>query len=180
MINNLDKTTLERFKKIVLDNFSDFLRQYNFNCTKERKEQYFYEIIYTKQKLYIKFVINIKPEDYPPYFNVVLGEGSIDWPDADWNSIALWHYLKQVKEGDIIKNYSTEGLSKLNESLKIAKEDLTKFGKDFLKGDLASFYQIRKNINQKREPYKIYTKNKDGSYLEKYDDESVKLKEKYT
>jgi hypothetical protein len=180
MTNKSDKTQLEQFKKLILANFSEFLKQHDFQYVKERTEQYFYEIIYTKKKLYIKFEININPQDYPPYFNILLGDGSIDWPDVDWNCIALWRYIEQSGKKNEMQKYSLEDLSKLEENLKKAKEDLIKYAKNFLNGDLLSFYRIRKDVNKNRKPYKIYIRNKDGSYSEKYDEESIRLKEKYS
>lgn len=180
MAEKLDKTILGQFSKLIFDNFSEFLKQYGFQYIRKRIEKYFCEIIYAKQKLYISFEANIHPRDYPPYFNILLGEGSIGWPDYDWNNIALWHFIKQTKEKNSIQEYSLEDSSKLEKNLERAKRDLIKYGRSFLNGDLSYFYQIRKGLNKDREPYRISTKNKDGSYSEKYDKESIKLKEKYS
>jgi hypothetical protein len=163
-----------------LKGFSGFLKKYGFQCVRKNIEDYFCEIIYTKGTLYISFEANIHPRDYPPYFNILLGEGSFEWPDYDWNNIAIWHFIKQIKEKKSVHEYSLENSSKVEKNLEKAKRDLTKYGKNFLNGNLLSFYKIRKDINKNREPYKMHTKNKDDSYSEEYDKESIKLKEKYS
>ena len=61
-----------------------------------------------------------------------------------------------------------------------AKKDLLEFGASFLNGELNIFYQIRKERNQEKEPYKIRKLNKDGKYETTDEPKSLELKKKYS
>lgn len=171
---------LKRFDKLVLDKFSKILEKHDFQLARNRIEKYFCEIIYANNMLYVTFQANINPRDRPPYFNILLGEGPIEWPDYDWNNVALWHFAKQDKKNNHHGEYLLGNSLELEDDLKKAKNDLMKYGRDFLNGDLSCFYKIRKDINKKREPYKIYISNKKGVCSDKYDKVSMKMREKYT
>lgn len=171
---------LKKFNKLVLDKFSAMLEKHGFILTRERIERHFCEIIYVNKMLYITFMANINYRDYPPYFNILLGEGPIEWPDYDWNHIALWALSRHVEKKGAIAEYSLKSIFELEDTLEKARKDLLKYGLNFLKGDLDDFYKIRKEINEKREPYKIYTPDKKGVYPERYDEASTRLKKKYS
>src|SRR5688572_10593368 len=46
---------------------------------------------------YIEFFVNTHYRDEPVYGNVILGTGTTEWPDGDWNAIALWK-LAEAKD----------------------------------------------------------------------------------
>ena len=43
---------------------------------------------------YVRLSASSEPRDLPSYCNVVLGEGSLHWPEVDWNGIALWRLAR--------------------------------------------------------------------------------------
>lgn len=172
---------LDKFNQAVIENFDSFLASKGFKFHACKKEQYYYSRIYKKNNQYILIDANLNPKDYPYFWNVSLGEGTTEMPEVDWNKIALWHLMKRL-ENPSAKEYQINDLSmdNIEEAIQSAKNELEKFGKTFLEGDLKIFYAVRKSINQNREPYKIYSRGKDGGLISMDDETSKKLKEKYT
>lgn len=178
--NKTEEKILKEFSKLVLKNFSVILNKHGFQLVRNRIDNYFCEIVYANNMLYVSFEADMNPRDYPPYFNILLGEGLIEEPDRDWNAVALWRFAKSEKKESAPGEYLLKDISMLKDSLRKAKKDFMKHGKSFLCGDLSSFYQIRKNINKDRKPYEISYRNKEGFFVKKIDRESVRMKEKYS
>src|SRR5208282_4187433 len=111
-------------------------------------------------------------------WNVSLGEGTTEMPEADWNKITLWHLMRPL-ENPSAKEFSIvdSEVDKLDETVQTAKDDLEKYAKSFLDGDLKLFYQVRSFVNRNREPYKIYSKDENGNLIMTDDEVSKKLKE---
>ena len=59
-------------------------------------------------------------------------------------------------------------------------EHLLTYAGDFLKNDLTVFHEIRSAITQQREPYKIYRPIEEGQYEISIDEESMRLKERFS
>jgi hypothetical protein len=115
------------------------------------------------------------------YFNIILGEGKTEWPDTDWNSTALWRIAKQIDAKTKMEEYRLEDNQEhLENNIQKAKKDLIKYHSGFLLGNLQTFYDARKIMNKGREPYKIHSPNKDGTYSTSDDEQSLKLKKKYS
>jgi hypothetical protein len=169
---------LKLFADKALDIFNEPLRGHGFKLLSKKVEKYFCTIIYTKGDTYIKIFANIHWHDYPSYYNVILGDGKLNWPDDDWNSVALWYFKKHVDPTANAKEYSLLKFEGLEYSLDNAKKELEKYGVDFLKGNLDLFKKVRTDVNQQREPYKILTPKGDGSYKTTYDKTSEDLKNK--
>ena len=167
---------VEDAKKI----FDSLFSRHGFASNEAITKEYSAEIIYRKNNQYIKINANFHPRDYPPYFNVILGEGSTEWPESDWNSAALWRMKERLFPGIKSGEYQLKNLESFLRALLISKSDLEKYAEGFLMGDLTLFKEVRANQNRSREPYKIYTPDSTGKYSEKYDEESKRLKEKYS
>ena len=173
-------TNLIRFVETASLIFDDFLKQFGFKSDIKEVKDFFCTMIYKKNDLYIKINANIHPKDYPYYYNVILGQGNTDWPDTDWNSIALWLIKKEISPDLKAKEFSLTDFDKIDYSLKNAKSELEKYGDSFLKGDLTIFKKVRQEINQQREPYKIHHKDKTGRFKTIIDSVSQKLKDKFS
>ncbi|HEX6889592.1 MAG TPA: hypothetical protein VF141_02830, partial [Chryseolinea sp.] len=102
--------------------------------------------------------------------------------DTDWNSVALWKIKKSIAARGKAKEYSLEQMDndKLAQSLIYARNELLNYGQKFLKGDIELFDKVRREQNKDRQPYKIYTSNENGGRETIMDEESKRLKEKYS
>ncbi len=98
---------------------------------------------------YIKITINCDIRERIPFCNIILGDGSTDWPESDWNAIALWRLSGSLEDYHFKQ---TEDLPALFS--KMAK-NLIEQAEDFLSGNLNRFLMKRAEQTQNREPYKI-------------------------
>ena len=171
---------LKVFNKTVGTIFDKPLANFGFKLQRRRTEKLSCERIYINGDRYLRMG-NIHPMDSPPHYNIVLGQGSIEWPDCDWNAVALWRIKKKIEPIGKAKEYSLEQMDedKLTQSLNHAKKQLLNFGKEFLAGDTELFDKVRRKQNRDREPYKIYRPT-DGGREIIIDEESKGLKEKYS
>ncbi|HET6422646.1 MAG TPA: hypothetical protein VFG20_03120 [Planctomycetaceae bacterium] len=164
---------LRDFGNLALAIFKEPLRQYGFKRESKKTEKYFCNVVFVNGERYVRITANVHPRDYPPYFNVILGEGPRDFFESDWNSIALWR-LKNLKTfTDTGRPYSHVNKENLPELLEHARDELLEFGEDFLSGDVALFHRARSEMNTGREPYKILS---NGTWT--FEPKSVELKEK--
>lgn len=169
------------FAENALEIFSPKLESFGFERTKTKIEKYFTQIIFKKDNQYIKISGSTYPTDYPYSYNLILGEGdSENFPETDWNSIALWRLKKQIEPNCSAKEFEFPYNEKVKFSIENAKEELIKFGITFLNGNLEKFDEARKEQNKVREPYKIHTKDSNGNYKTEYEKESLELKKKYS
>ncbi|WP_379968023.1 hypothetical protein [Epilithonimonas sp. UC225_85] len=176
----MKKQDLTSTFNLVKLNSDILLSKYDFKLSNEQLEKNYIEFIYRKEDLYVKFEVSFHPRDFPYYFRIILGEGSLDFPESDWNSTALWRIGQLSNPSSQAGYYTIENISDVKEILNNALEDLENIGADFLQGNLAKFIIARKNQNINREPYKMYSKNKDEKYQFEYDSKIVELKRKYT
>ncbi|MHB1049997.1 MAG: hypothetical protein ACYC09_07960 [Bacteroidota bacterium] len=169
---------LKQYRIKIIETFEEMLKDYGFDLTTKKMDKESCTIIFCKDKLYIRFSATTHPRDYPSNsFNIILGEGELDFPESDWNSIPLSAIKNYKQKNSIVSEYS---LKYLDREIKKAKSDLLEFGLDFLKLKLKLFHDTRKYHNQQREPYKIYSPNNIGKYTEAVDSVSSKLKRKFS
>ncbi len=171
---------LIRFADTASFIFDDFLNSRGFESELKEIEDFFCTMIYRKQETYIKISASTHPRDYPNHYNIILGEGSSDWPDTDWNTVALWWIKKEISPDLNAKEYSLTDFEKIDYSLKNAKNELEKYGDSFLNGDLTIFRKVRQRINQQREAYMIHQKDNTGRFKTIIDSVSKKLKKKFS
>jgi len=155
--------------------------QFGFQKHRIEVGNHFSNITYRKKEQYLKISSTTHPKDYPHYYSISFGEGnSEDFFEFDWNSINLWDFQKKINPNRKLSNYDFPLKNELESSLENVKKDLLEFGASFLNGELNIFYQIRKERNQEREPYKIRKLNKDGKYETTYEPKSLELKKRYS
>jgi hypothetical protein len=169
---------LKQFRTKIIESFDEILKDYGFIVESKKMENDSCNVIFSNGKLYIRISATTNPRDYPfNSFNIVLGEGSLEFPESDWNSTSLWRIKNFIQKDSIESEYS---LKNLDNEIKKAKNDLLEYGLEFLKLNLDLFNAVRKLQNQQREPYKIHLPNKDGKYIQKVESVSSKLKKKYS
>jgi hypothetical protein len=169
------------FANTVLQIISPNVENFDFVRYRTEISTYSTTIVYRKGKQYIKIYSTTYPTDYPYYYNIVLGEGdSEDVFEYDWNSIAVWAMARIIDPTASVVSYSFPYEDKVRPSVLIANADLINYGNTFLKGDLSIFYEARKAVNQKREPYKIHKSDGKGNYNVIDEPISAEKKKKYS
>lgn len=155
--------------------FAKTLAAFGFEPDGERHDEVWYACRrYRCGKRYIEITANCDPRDGDPDCRVILGEGSNDWPDRDWNAIALCE-LRGTGG-----TYPISSVRKIPSILGVMGRELQIDGKDFLEGNLERFYEKRAARTHQREPYKIYVPKGDGTWEMIIELESWKLKKRYS
>lgn len=137
-------------------------------------DQWYASKSYRNGDRYVVLSANCHWKDGSPECRVVLGEGSTDWPESDWNAVPLWRLLGRGG------NYPLKSIDDLDEVIDTMCRDLALHAHDFLRGDLDRFKKVRAEQNRGRQPYMIHTPQSDGSYQSKPDSESMKLKDRFS
>jgi hypothetical protein len=174
------KNEMKKFTRLAIDMFTDTLAERGFKRESKRTDAYSCNIFYGKEDRYVMIRANIHPRDYPPHFNIILGEGSREFPESDWNSVALWRVKNLIEKSDRGAEYGLEEPNAMEDALAEALSDLLKFGESFLSGELKTFRQARSAQNKNRPPYQVHSPDKDGKYTVRDDPSSAKLKEEYS
>jgi hypothetical protein len=112
--------------------------------------------IFRSGNQYVKITFNCDIRERSPFCNVILGDGSTDWPESDWNAIALWRL------SGVLGDYRFTQLEDLPALFSKMAKDLIEQAEDFLSGDLHRFLLKRAEQTQNREPYKISKPNAFG------------------
>ncbi len=174
------------FKKTIINEFDGYLQAVGFKKIRHQANDDGFTIIYRCGERYISFSASLHPRDYPFFFSISLGEGSNDFPKSDWNAIPIFLIIKSESLIDFEKckeMFSIEykiSQDEITQKIKASRELLEKYGKAFLSNDLDEFRKLRAEQNKDREPYKIYSPQKDGKYKMEYEKQSNELKEKYS
>jgi hypothetical protein len=169
------------FADNVLEIISPTVEQFGFVRHRTEVQTHFTTIIFRKDNQYIKVSGSTYPTDYPYSYNIVLGDGdSEDFTEWDWNSIALWRLKMKIEPTVKAKEYEFPLGDKVKFSISNANKELLKYADTFLRGDLTLFHETRSEQNKNREPYKIYTPDKNGHYTTIEEPTSIEQKRKYS
>ena len=169
------------FKDTVLEIINPTVEKFGFERHRITVKEFSSNIVWRKNKLYIKAESTNYPTDYPFYYNIVLGEGdSEDFFEYDWNSIALWQLKKRIDPTAKAQEYEFPFGVNVKFSVLNANKELLEYADTFLHGDMRLFYEARSEQNENREPYKIHAPNKDGNYKTTDEPISVEQKKKYS
>ena len=171
---------LVQFADLVEELFEPLLQANGFSRLSRSVDQYGSTVAYVNEPRYVKLTANIHPHDFPPHFNVVLGEGSTEFPESDWNAVALWRMQRLISGSEQSKEYDISHIDDPRALVAGARADLKKFHGGFLTNDLTLFRQVRARVNRGREPYKIYSPDKTGSFGVANDAKSANLKERFS
>jgi hypothetical protein len=173
---------IRRLTQVCAEVFDELLERHGFarSPANSRSERDFASEVYVCGDRYIEISANTHYRDAPSHCQITLGEGSLIWPEKDWNGIALWqlaceHGIPEPALGA----YPLRSVSLLRETLAAAATDLEHDAADFLAGDLAAFHRARAASARQREPYKIYEPGADGRYHASIEPESAALRERF-
>jgi len=136
---------------------------------------------------YIEVTANVEPRDAPYYCNVTLGEGRTDWPERDWNSVALWRLIRdqastpgEAEANEYLLGDETEIAEALGRIFDRMRADLLRYAGDFLAGDLRAFRHVRAVQVRERSPYTVHKPDGRGGYVATPHPESAALKERFS
>src|SRR5688572_17775560 len=156
--------------------FREPLQRVGFHPVNEREpvsNQYYDSRVYRNGDRYIEIYASTHYRDAPAQTRVHLGEGSLEWPEKDWNSIALWHLADRK---DL---YYIRDVNELPHLLGRMAADLNEVAQDFLTGDMKRFRHVRAEVTKSREPYTIHAPDEKGRYRSRIDEESAELKRRF-
>jgi len=128
---------------------------------------------------YVRLSATSDPRDAPSYCNVVLGDGHLEWPEVDWNGIALWRLARAQGDSEA-SEYPLNAAVDVPALVERMRADLERYALGFLRGDLSIFKRVRAEANRTREPYKIRIPNGDGTYRTEVDPDSAELKARFS
>jgi hypothetical protein len=179
------KEVAQAFEKAIMAKFDDYFDTFGFKKVHNSADQFWFSVIYRNGKRYVSFRASLHPVDYPFLFAISFGEGSNEFPDSDWNAIALFLFVKSENPADFErckKIFSIEkdiSQNQIVQKVESARQLLEKYGEYFLRDNLDQFRQLRAQQNKIREPYRILSQ-KDGKRSIQYEESSSELKEKYS
>ncbi len=166
---------VKQFVALADDTFAEALATFGFApVASDNHDSWHCSRTYRSGERYIEITASCHPRDGGPECRVILGDGSHEWPDRDWNAIALWRLIG--KGG----NYCFKRVEDLDALLPKMSSDLLSEATDFLQGDVARFTAKRKEQNRGRTPYTIHEPQPDGSYSSRPDPESEDLKSRFS
>jgi hypothetical protein len=137
--------------------------------------------IYRAGDLYVRVSATTHPMDAPAHCTLVVGEGSHEFPDADWNAIALWQLAAEGQSAPppAEEPYPLRDIGQLPAVLQFMSAELQQTGADFLAGDLRRFRAVRARVAAARSPYRIWSPAPEGRYLPADDPASAALRARY-
>jgi hypothetical protein len=143
----------------------------------ELKKEWHAERVYRNGERYVRITLDVNPYDGKPWSNAILGGGGHEFPDSDWNSMALCQIAKN--SGRQGAEYMVSGWT-ATQLFTAIRSDLELYGQPFLTGDLAEFLRLRAEQNAARESYKIYSPDASGKYSVSTEPESEALNERFS
>lgn len=161
------------------DLMAGWLADFGFSREEKEVSHYTADVSFIHGTRYVRLSASCDPRDAPSYCNVVLGEGSLQWPEVDWNGVALWRLARDEGKSRAAE-YLLDGEATVPELVGRMRADLERYGLEFLRGDVAKFRRVRAETNRAREPYTIHTPNADGTYTSEVDADSAALKTRFS
>lgn len=157
--------------------FEPILMPCGFVHAARKAEKYLAWHVYRNGERYIEVTASTHPRDYPSSCQLYLGEGTLEWPESDWNRVALG-YLRAARPAP--KEYLIPADGQLGQLMRQMATDLQRDATDFLAGDLHRFYLARAMVVQARSPYVIYQPDGEGGYSRHDDPHSAALRERFS
>ena len=173
---------LRRFATLCDDAFKGSLARYGFSPVRGAagRHKLLASRVYRVGELYVRVSASTHPRDIPPRCTLVVGEGSHGFPEADWNSVALWQLMAPPGAAQLAAEpYLLVHVGQLPSLFRRMRADLEESGSDFLSGDLGRFRAIRSALAESRSPYTIWRPDQRGHYLPIDDPESAALRIRY-
>ena len=171
---------IRSLKDAVVTEFDELLTKSGFRRIPGEPDEYGFTVNYQSGQRYVSLRANTHPRDYPASFNIILGDGSLEWPECDWNAVALWRMRNFLEKNDRGTEFDLEKPADVAVLAAETRRQLEEFNGGFLDDDLKLFRKVRAQQNREREPYKIFEPAGEGKYTERPDSESERLKEKFS
>ena len=166
------------FKQIELD-LQPFLGQFGFKPTRDQKEERWYAARFFRSgSRYVVVEIHAHWKDAPAYGNVVFGVDSDEYPDRDYNSIALWR-IAERHGAESAATHRVEGWTP-KQFFDAVLPDLARYGRPFLEGDLQEFLALRAEQNRNRDPVRVYGPDTKQQLVTELLEQDKVLRERYS
>ena len=156
-----------------------WLAGFGFSQGEHEVSRYAASLAFVNDARYVRLSVNVEPRDPPRYCSVALGEGSLQWPEVDWNGIALWRLARDQGESEL-SEYPLEAEAAVLDLVERMRTDLERYGLRFLQGDVSAFRRVRAETNRTRAPYRIHRPIDDGGYASEVDPKSAELKARFS
>lgn len=141
-----------RFADAVLTTMNPTLEKFGFVRHRTEVTTYSSTIVWRKDNRYVKISSTSAPRDYPPCYNIILGEGDSDsFFEYDWNSVALWRLKARIVPAEKSAEYMFPLGDAVYSSISYAHEELLNYANAFLQGELSLFYNVRSEQNKHRD-----------------------------
>lgn len=126
-----------------------------FNPLRRWGRREFALAFFRRGEQYIVIGFSTHYRDGPEHCHIELGEGSDEFPEADWNAVALSQMSDDDREVPQAEPYTITKFGSIDAALKQLLSDLERDAADFLRGSLERFHAVRRESTRKREPYRI-------------------------
>jgi len=170
----------EKLKAAIVKEFDEPMKAAGFRRLRGKPDEYGFTVNYQSGQRYVSLRANTHPRDYPPSFNIILGEGSLEWPECDWNAVALWRMRNVLEKNEVGTEFGLKDVTDPTTFASDARAQLEEFNGGFLEGNLSLFRKVRARQTREREPYRIFEPAGEGKYTERPDSESERLKERFS
>lgn len=149
---NYERTSQEQvdFANGAIEIFNPVMKQFGFDLLNLKVTEYSTSIIWIKGKCYLEIRGNTHPHDSPNYYGIALGEFKEEYFHySELDCVGLWQ-LKAIQDSlDKVSDTPFPFGANIQLSLIQTRDELLKYGKTFLQGDLTHFYFARsKQWNQ--------------------------------
>jgi hypothetical protein len=174
------------YEREIHGSFDSFLAEHGFSRTKSSAGDNAFSTVYRNGERYILIGGTLRPQDYPFYLYLSLGEGSDEIPLSEWNAVAFWRIMQKVSPLDYERYLPVFSIpagvkrEQIADQIETVRELCLICGREFLDGDLELFRRARSEQNRDREPHKIYALCPDGQYRLTFEEEGRRLKELYS
>ncbi len=174
------------YQREIHSAFDAFLAEHGFARTRSSAGDNRFATVYRNGERYILIGGTVRPQDYPFYLYLSLGEGSDEMPLSEWNAVAFWRIMQRVSPTDyepylpVFTIPAGVKREQIADQIETVRELCRICGREFLEGDLELFRELRSEQNRDREPHKIYALGPDGEYRLTFEEEGRRLKELYS
>ena len=130
------------FANAVLEVFDPIARKWEFTRQETRVTELYTQIRFLKENQGFTIVASTDDQDRPSNYNVIL-DGRHP-REGNWYSFALWRLMRDAGVKAYATEYAFPTRENITPSLEVAANDLLRFGRSFLEGDLQLFEMSRR------------------------------------
>src|SRR5881392_827771 len=120
----------ERFANQCREIIAPFLDEYGFRCVRDHVTPNSASLSFANDDRYVALSLSFDPRDAPHACRVILGEGSLEMPECDWNGIGLWRLVDEPRTNPV----EIKGIDDVDSALAEVLMQLQQAAPDFLRG----------------------------------------------